>query len=41
MTIQSSFQTGNVIRNAVVFDVKNWLGDMMNSDWFNPRKDSQ
>lgn len=32
MTIQSSLQIGNVIRNAVVFDVKNWLGDMMNSD---------
>ncbi|MBI5351223.1 MAG: hypothetical protein HZB50_01150 [Chloroflexi bacterium] len=32
MTIQSSVQIGNVIRNAVVFNVKNWLGDMMNSD---------
>jgi hypothetical protein len=32
MTIQSSAQIGNVIRNAVVFNVKNWLGDMMNSD---------
>ena len=32
MTIQSSTQIGNVIRNAVVFNVKNWLGDMMNSD---------
>lgn len=32
MTIQSSVQIGNVIRNAVVFDVKNWVGDMMNSD---------
>lgn len=32
MTIQSSVQIGNVIRNAVVFDVKNWLGGMMNSD---------
>ena len=32
MTIQSSIQIGNVIRNAVVFNVKNWLGDMMNSD---------
>ncbi|OIN91693.1 MAG: hypothetical protein AUJ21_07375 [Anaerolineae bacterium CG1_02_58_13] len=32
MTIQSSLQIGNVIRNAVIFDVKNWLGDMMNSD---------
>lgn len=32
MTIQSSTQIGNVIRNAVVFNVKNWYGDMMNSD---------
>ena len=32
MTIQSSAQIGNVIRNAVVFNVKNWSGDMMNSD---------
>jgi len=32
MTIQSSVQIGNVIRNAVVFNVKNWPGDMMNSD---------
>ncbi len=32
MTIQSSAQIGSVIRNAVVFDVKNWDGDMMASD---------
>jgi hypothetical protein len=32
MTIQSSVQIGYVIRNAVVFDVKNWLGGTMNSD---------
>jgi predicted nucleotidyltransferase len=32
MTIQSSAQIGNVIRNAVVFNVKNWVGGMMNSD---------
>ena len=32
MTIQSSIQIGDVIRNAVVFNVKNWLGGMMNSD---------
>lgn len=32
MTIQSSTQIGNVIRNAVVFNVKNWPGGMMNSD---------
>ena len=32
MTIQSSAQAGSVIRNAVVFNVKNWLGGMMNSD---------
>ena len=32
MTIQSSVQIGNVIRNAVVFNVKNWLGGLMNSD---------
>lgn len=32
MTIQSSVQIGKVIRNAVVFNVKNWTGGMMNSD---------
>jgi hypothetical protein len=32
MTIQSSTQIGNVIRNAVVFNIKNWLGGMLNSD---------
>lgn len=32
MTIQSSVEIGNVIRNAVVFNVKNWLGDAMNTD---------
>ena len=32
MTIHSSIQIGNVIRNAVVFNVKNWDGGMMNSD---------
>jgi hypothetical protein len=32
MTIQSSVQIGNVIRNAVVFNIKNWMGGMMNSD---------
>ena len=32
MTIQSSVQIGDVIHNAVVFNVKNWLGGMMNSD---------
>jgi hypothetical protein len=32
MTIHSSVQIGNVIRNAVVFNVKNWAGGMMNSD---------
>jgi hypothetical protein len=32
MTIQRSVQIGNVIRNAVVFNVKNWLGDTMNAD---------
>ena len=32
MTFQSSVQIGNVIRNAVVFNVKNWVGGMMNSD---------
>ena len=32
MTIQSSTQIGDVIRNAVVFNIKNWLGGMMNSD---------
>ncbi len=32
MTIQSSVQIGHIIRNAIVFDVKNWQGEMMNSD---------
>jgi hypothetical protein len=32
MTIQSSVQIGTVIRNAVVFNVRNWPGGMMNSD---------
>jgi hypothetical protein len=32
MTIRSIVQIGNVIRNAVVFNVRNWPGDMMNSD---------
>ena len=32
MTIQSSVQIGNVIRNAVAFNVKNWVGGKKNSD---------
>jgi hypothetical protein len=32
MTIQSTIQIGQVIRDGVVFDVKNWLGDGMRSD---------
>ncbi|MCC7117173.1 MAG: hypothetical protein IT310_01505 [Anaerolineales bacterium] len=32
MTIHSSVQIGNVIRNAVAFNVKNWQGGAMNSD---------
>lgn len=32
MSIQSSTQIGHVIRNAVVFDVKNWNGGMMATD---------
>ncbi len=32
MTIQSSVQIGNVIRNAVAFNARNWSGGMMNSD---------
>ncbi len=32
MVIQSIDQIGHVIRNAVVFNVKNWLGGEMNSD---------
>ena len=32
MTIQSSAQIGYVIRNAVIFNAKNWIGGMMNSD---------
>jgi len=35
MTIQSSAQIGTVIRNAVVFNVKNWMDGMMNSDSLN------
>ena len=31
MVIQSTDQIGQVIRNAVVFNVKNWLGGEMNS----------
>ena len=32
MTIQSSVQIANVIRSAVAFSIKNWLGGSMNSD---------
>lgn len=32
MTILSSTEIGKVIRNAVVFNIKNWTGGMMNSD---------
>jgi hypothetical protein len=32
MTIQSSVQIGCVIRNAVVFNINNWIGGVMNSD---------
>lgn len=32
MTIQSSIQIGSIIRSAVVFNVKNWMGGMTNSD---------
>lgn len=32
MTIQSSVQIADVIRNAVVFNVKKWQGGAMNSD---------
>jgi len=32
MTIQSSVQIGNVIRNAVAYNIKNWRGASMNSD---------
>lgn len=32
MVIQSTDQIGQVIRNAVVFNVRNWLGGEMNSD---------
>lgn len=32
MTVQSSLQIGNIIRNAVVFNVNNWPGGAMNSD---------
>jgi hypothetical protein len=32
MNIQSSVQIGEVIRNAVVFNIKNWQDDVVNSD---------
>ena len=32
MTIRSIVQIGNVIRNAVMFNVRNWPGGIMNSD---------
>ena len=32
MTIQNSVQIGNIIRNAIVFNAKNWPGGKMNSD---------
>jgi hypothetical protein len=32
LTIQSRAQIGNVIRNAVIFNIKNWIGGMVNSD---------
>ncbi len=32
MTIQSIIQIGHILRNAVVFNAKNWPGDTMNSD---------
>jgi len=32
MTLQSSIQIGNIIRNAVIFDVKNWDSGIMNPD---------
>lgn len=32
MTIQHRVHIGKIIRNAVVFNVRHWLGDTMNSD---------
>ena len=32
MVIQSTDQIAHVIRNAVAFNIKNWLGGEMNSD---------
>ena len=32
MTIRSVAQIGAVIRNAMVFNVRNWHGDRLNSD---------
>lgn len=32
MTLQRSVQIGSVIRNAVAFNIHNWMGGMMNSD---------
>jgi hypothetical protein len=32
MSLRSSIQIGEIIRNGVVFNVKNWLGSPMNFD---------
>lgn len=32
MNIQSTVEVGNIIQNALVFNVKNWQGDVMNTD---------
>jgi hypothetical protein len=32
MNLRSSIQIGGIIRNAVFFEMKNWLGEPMNSD---------
>ena len=32
MLLQSTTQIGDIIRNATIFNVKNWLGDTMDSD---------
>ncbi|MBU1661271.1 MAG: hypothetical protein KKD28_07345 [Chloroflexi bacterium] len=32
MTLQSTATIGNIVRNAIVFNVKNWIGDAMSTD---------
>ena len=32
MSLQSTAEVGNILQNALVFNVNNWLGDAMNTD---------